>query len=93
MQTSSFESLPPVLIFCLSRFDYSVEHVRSVKLNHYVSFPDELNMGKYRHPESIPDPENDEYRLVGVVIHSGEPNRGHYYSFIKTDVESNTYCI
>jgi len=93
MQTSSFEQLPPVLIFCLSRFDYSVEHVRSVKLNHYVSFPDELNMSKYRHPESsqFPNAEHDEYKLVGVVIHSGEPNRGHYYSFIKVDVENDEW--
>merc|ERR1719499_1487936 len=92
MQTSSFEVLPPVLIFCLSRFDYSVEHVRSVKLNHYVSFPDELDMNKYRHPESQKfQNSEDEYRLVGVVIHSGEPNRGHYYSFIKTDVENDEW--
>lgn len=90
MQTSSFEVLPPVLIFCLSRFDYSVEHVRSVKLNHYVSFPDELDMSKYRQPESH-NPELDEYTLVGVVIHSGEPNRGHYYSFIKDNVENDEW--
>merc|ERR1719499_375638 len=61
MQTSSFEKLPPVLIFCLSRFDYSVEHGRSAKLNHYVSFPEDLDMSKYRHQsEQFSDIPEDE---------------------------------
>lgn len=36
------------------------------------------------------------YRLVGIVVHSGQANGGHYYSFIQnrtTSEQSNTSCV
>ena len=32
---------------------------------------------------SIPQSNQINYELVGVVVHSGQANAGHYYSFIK----------
>ena len=32
-----------------------------------------------------------QYELVGVIVHSGQANAGHYYSFIK-DRRFVTYC-
>jgi len=50
-------------------------------------------MSKYRHrSEQFSERSiSDDYKLVGVVIHSGEPNRGHYYSFIKVNVENDEW--
>ena len=31
----------------------------------------------------IPEAKQINYELVGVVVHSGQANAGHYYSFIK----------
>jgi ubiquitin C-terminal hydrolase len=90
MKRSTFSELPPVLIFCLNRFAFDVESSRNIKLNHYVSFPDDLDMSEYLKNNDFEQqkPPSDLYKLVGVVIHRGDPNRGHYYSFIKTDIDS-----
>ena len=32
---------------------------------------------------SLPEAKQINYELVGVVVHSGQANAGHYYSFIK----------
>ena len=40
-----------------------------------------------------------QYELVGIIVHSGQANAGHYYSFIKDRcvlfgfTTSQTYCI
>ena len=31
----------------------------------------------------VPAPKQINYELVGIVVHSGQANAGHYYSFIK----------
>ncbi len=35
--------------------------------------------------KDAPDEGSSMYRLKGVVVHSGQANGGHYYSFIRSD--------
>ncbi|CAF4192094.1 unnamed protein product [Rotaria sp. Silwood2] len=30
------------------------------------------------------------YKLVGIIVHSGQANGGHYYSFVQNKEESNS---
>lgn len=82
-----FKKLPPVLIFHLHRFNYSVELQQKVKINSYLSFPTALNMDEFV--------ENDErkefgiYHLKGAVIHSGSAIGGHYMSVIKCNFKNS----
>lgn len=40
----------------------------------------------------IPENKQINYELVGVVVHSGQANAGHYYSFIKERRYDNALC-
>ncbi|GBG29919.1 Ubiquitin carboxyl-terminal hydrolase 34 [Hondaea fermentalgiana] len=87
-----FASLPNVFMIHLKRFDFDLELLRKIKVNDHCEFPLELNMKKYtrealegRLEDSKPD-SYYEYELVGILVHTGTADSGHYYSFIKERV-------
>ena len=51
--------------------------------------PNTKNAFKRKNQSSLEDTEIN-YELVGVIVHSGQANAGHYYSFIK-GAKSNTF--
>jgi len=90
-------SLPETLIIHMRRFEFNLEYMRRMKVNDYCSFPLTLDMEPYTkqgldkadgvapkeggpplHPKSY-----FKYELVGVLVHTGTAESGHYYSFIK----------
>ncbi|XP_078574103.1 ubiquitin carboxyl-terminal hydrolase 24-like isoform X1 [Branchiostoma floridae x Branchiostoma japonicum] len=90
--------LPPHLAIQLKRFDYDWEANRALKFDDYFRFPRELDVAPYTvegveqatrqgctEPTSpgSPTKQTTLYRLVGVVVHSGQANAGHYYAFIQ----------
>jgi ubiquitin carboxyl-terminal hydrolase 34 len=56
------------------------------KINDYFSFPEQVDMRPYT-IEHLSDPESDVeediFELVGVLVHSGTAESGHYYSYIR----------
>lgn len=60
------------------------------KLNDYFEFPLELDMTKYSEQhlseeiEKVQEESYFKYELVGVLVHSGTAESGHYYSYIKS---------
>jgi ubiquitin C-terminal hydrolase len=79
--------LSNTVIINLKRFDYDYAAMTKKKLNDYCEFPLHINFYKYTkdgqtNPLAEP-PRNYDYDLVGVLIHSGTAEGGHYYSFIK----------
>lgn len=80
-----FKTLPNVLAVQLKRFDYDWERGVAIKFNDLFEFPTVLDMAQYTlahsRGEAVPD---CRYRLVGVVVHSGQASGGHYYSFCDT---------
>lgn len=90
-------SLPNVLIVHLQRICYNFEEDRNEKINSRLEFPRHLNMKQYTLEEKTLKEnvtENDEiylkcddyydYYLVGVIVHLGSADSGHYYSYINT---------
>ena len=83
------KSLPDHLIFVLKRFSYDYDTMQKVKLNDYCEFPMKINMNPYMSEQSTDI--NNEYKLVGIVIHRGVADSGHYYSFIQERENDNEW--
>ncbi|KAI9791100.1 MAG: hypothetical protein M1816_004331 [Peltula sp. TS41687] len=78
--------VPDNLIFHLKRFDFDLRTMQRSKINDYFEFPRTIDMRPYK-IEQLSDPElatpEDMFELVGVLVHSGTAESGHYYSFIR----------
>ena len=82
------KTLPNVLVIHLKRFDYDWERNKAFKFDDYFSFPNQLDMLPYTQVgvEGTAKQKRDVtslYTLCGVVVHSGQANAGHYYSYIR----------
>ena len=79
------DKLPNNLIITLKRFEYDMSFSNRFKVNDYIEFPLLLNLKPWstKREEQLEDESYYEYELVGVVVHSGMAEAGHYYSFIK----------
>lgn len=85
--------LPPYLCIQLKRFDYDWEREESIKFNDYFEFPRVLNMAPFTEAgidNSETEVSQNNYRLKGVVVHSGQASGGHYYSFVRETAEPNS---
>ena len=76
------------------RFEFDLDTMQRVKLNDYFEFPSDLDMSKYTQEYLNKAAKSAEfklkypadyynYELVGVVVHNGTADSGHYYSYIK----------
>eukprot|EP01022_Parablepharisma_sp_SALTPOND_P020369 TRINITY_DN369_c0_g2_i1.p1 TRINITY_DN369_c0_g2~~TRINITY_DN369_c0_g2_i1.p1 ORF type:complete len:1242 (+),score=153.28 TRINITY_DN369_c0_g2_i1:5520-9245(+) len=73
------KSISKTLIIHLERFDFNNTTGTRKKLNDYCSFPFTLDFSKW-----TKDPKGPLlYELVGVLVHSGTAEGGHYVSIIK----------
>jgi len=82
----SFKSLPPVLELHLRRFEYDFTTDAMAKVNERFEFPTTLDMDREQRSyfTAAADPNVvNVYRLHSVLVHSGGPNGGHYYAFIR----------
>ena len=86
-------SLPNVLIIHLQRIFYNWEIEHNEKINSRLEFPKEINMKNYTIEYLLKEKNKEEniyfrsdeyynYYLVGVIIHIGSADAGHYYSYI-----------
>ncbi|RLN49576.1 hypothetical protein BBJ29_008861 [Phytophthora kernoviae] len=86
--------LPQTLVCHLKRFEFDYSTMEKMKINDYLEFPTELDMYPYtsealastdkiKHNGANHQDKSIMYDLVGVVVHSGTSDTGHYYSFIK----------
>lgn len=80
------KDIPDHLIFHLKRFDFSLRTLQRSKINDYFAFPHEIDMRPYTIDQlSNPSEEQsaDVFELVGVLVHAGTAESGHYYSYIR----------
>ncbi|KAK9457023.1 hypothetical protein V1511DRAFT_486817 [Dipodascopsis uninucleata] len=86
-----FKNLPDHLIFHLKRFDFDLQTMLRSKINDYFEFPMEIDVSPYTFDvlcsedanNSIKSNQNVKFELVGILVHSGTAESGHYYSYIK----------
>ena len=78
-------SLPTYINIGLNRFTFNYETFERMKVTTRFEFPLEINMKEYYDLEGN-ESLNDEdfiYELYGVIVHSGTPYAGHYFSYIR----------
>ena len=96
MKRCCIKTLPNTLTITLKRFDFDFSQMQKVKINDYFEFPFSFDIKPWTivglkdqiPPEANYEPEEQSesyyrYELVGVLVHSGTAEGGHYYSFIK----------
>jgi ubiquitin carboxyl-terminal hydrolase 7 len=95
-------ALPPILQFHLKRFNYDWETGKITKLNKQFIFPQSLDLdsvcsntknneeGESSSSNSSKDP-FVQYDLQSVIVHVGEFEVGHYYSYVRPDVQTNKW--
>lgn len=80
------KSAPDNLIFHLKRFDFDLTDFSRKKVHEHFAFPESIDIGLYN-VEHLSDPvtphKEDVFDLVGVVVHFGNCENGHYYSYIR----------
>ena len=82
-----FETFPNVLHLQLKRFEYDFVRDMMVKVNDRYEFPESFDASPYL-SETADKSEPYIYHLHGVLVHSGDMNAGHYYSFLKPTKDS-----
>ena len=87
----SIDKLPNILILHLQRIAFNYDTFLMEKINDEVTFEKKLNIKKYtvdKNNKNV-DKENYEYEFIGVIIHSGTAQYGHYYSVILNQEKKN----
>ncbi|KAH7313358.1 hypothetical protein B0I35DRAFT_480049 [Stachybotrys elegans] len=86
VKRACLKDIPDNLIFHLKRFDFNLRTLQRNKINDYFAFPAKIDMHPYtiEHLSNpVDDGQEDVFELVGVLVHSGTAESGHYYSYIK----------
>lgn len=86
VKRTCLKDIPDHVIFHLKRFDFNLRTLQRSKINDYFSFPPNIDL----HPFTVNHLSNpsdsgmtDPFELVGVLVHSGTAESGHYYSYIR----------
>jgi ubiquitin carboxyl-terminal hydrolase 34 len=84
MKRACPEKIPDNLTFCLKRFSFEAMFNMDDKVNDRFEFPETIDMSAYHHSK-VEDPslacEPDPFELVGVIVHQGTLQFGHYWSY------------
>lgn len=86
VKRTCLKDVPDNLIFHLKRFDFDLIDMRRTKINDHFEFPSAIDVSPYNveHLSNPDEPtQEDMFELVGVLVHSGNSENGHYYSFIR----------
>lgn len=86
VKRACLKDIPDNLIFHLKRFDYNLRTLTRSKINDHFSFPPSIDMRPYKVEYLMNESgevEEDMFELVGVLVHTGTAETGHYYSYIR----------
>ncbi|KAL3477353.1 hypothetical protein BJX99DRAFT_226442 [Aspergillus californicus] len=86
VKRACLKDIPDNLIFHLKRFDFDMVTMMRSKINDEFQFPEQIDMAPFTVEylsDSNSDIQQDFFELVGVLVHSGTAESGHYYSYIR----------
>ena len=92
IKETHLHTLPNILIVHLQRIVFDLDVMENRKIHTKFEFTMDVNLKDFVRRElgeELPTESDCQYRLKGVVIHSGTPESGHYYSLIR--VEGNNW--
>lgn len=84
------KGLPPILQFHLKRFEYDWNTDTTTKLNNRFTFPESLDLASICIDTDDCDP-RAVYELQSVIVHMGEYGIGHYYAYVRPDIEKDEW--
>ena len=96
VKRTCLHELPNVLIIHLQRLIFNYDTMMNEKVNSRLEFPKEFSIEPYT-LEGLDGPQKKDgkdegmhyrYKLVGVVVHCGVADMGHYYSYININRSS-----
>ncbi|QQP55435.1 Ubiquitin carboxylterminal hydrolase 34like [Caligus rogercresseyi] len=96
-----FKKLPKILAFNTMRYTFNMITMLKEKVNTHFSFPFCLDMSPYMEKNLIPSQGDDhkeeeggyEYEIIGVTVHTGTAEGGHYYAFIRSSQKDKWYSF
>jgi ubiquitin carboxyl-terminal hydrolase 34 len=93
MGRACLKDVPDNVIFHLKRFDFNLRTLQRSKINDYFTFPAKINLAPYtvEHISGLEVAE-DIFELVGVLVHAGTAESGHYYSYIRERPTQDGRC-
>ena len=86
VKRACFKDLPDNIMLHLKRFDYDLTTFTRRKINSHFEFPMEIDMSPYKIEHLIDESspcQPDMFTLVGVLVHIGSAESGHYYSYVR----------
>ncbi|KAI9374010.1 hypothetical protein BJX61DRAFT_541164 [Aspergillus egyptiacus] len=86
VKRACLKDVPDNLIFHLKRFDFDMVSMMRNKINDEFQFPERINMAPFTVQylsDTNEEVQDDVFELVGVLVHSGTAESGHYYSYIR----------
>jgi ubiquitin carboxyl-terminal hydrolase 34 len=86
VKRTCLKDAPDNLIFHLKRFEFDLNDFSRRKIYDHFAFPETLDISPYK-ADYLSDPskpcKEDVFDLVGVLVHTGTCENGHYYSYIR----------
>lgn len=76
-------NIPKYFIIQIKRFEFNMQNMQSIKLNHQINFPLSINFSKYTLDNNINENINNNfnYKLDSIIYHLGPSlHNGHYTS-------------
>ncbi|KAM3565527.1 hypothetical protein ARSEF4850_001340 [Beauveria asiatica] len=86
VKRACLKDVPDNVIFHLKRFEFNLQTLQRSKIDDYFAFPDKLDLQPYTIEYlsgSTPEDKQDMFELVGVLVHAGTAESGHYYSYVR----------
>lgn len=86
MKRTCLDEVPHNLTFCLKRFTFEAMMGLEGKVNDRFEFPQQIDMAVYERqhleqPDKAVEP--DIFELIGVIVHQGTLEFGHYWSYVR----------
>ncbi|KAL5114898.1 hypothetical protein ACEQ8H_007216 [Pleosporales sp. CAS-2024a] len=86
VKRTCLKDAPDNLIFHLKRFEFDLNDFSRKKIYDHFAFPETLDISPYKF-DTLANPDEtrqeDIFDLVGVLVHTGTCENGHYYSYIR----------